>query len=101
MSAGLHVQASDCGDAARNHQSTSSAGHLAAEGWGCYMACCRRGHRHNEQQRVESGNNKEGKKKKRRIIVFFLINPERRIISTREVRMQTLSLDGCRSEGLF
>ena len=30
----------------------------------------------------------EGGKKKRRIIVFFLINPERRIVSTREVPVQ-------------
>jgi hypothetical protein len=34
----------------------------------------------------EDGNSKA--KQKRRIIVFFLINPEKRIVSTREVQNQ-------------
>jgi hypothetical protein len=39
-------------------------------------------------------NNDGTPKKKRRIIVFFLINPERRIVSTREVPMQQEHVGG-------
>ena len=44
----------------------------------------------------------EGPKKKRRMIVFFLINPERRIVSTREVGVQQEHAGGSmkRSEAL-
>eukprot|EP00980_Cylindrotheca_fusiformis_P004292 scaffold918_cov126-Cylindrotheca_fusiformis.AAC.71 len=35
-----------------------------------------------------AGNGDDETKKKRRIVVFFLINPERRIVSTREVPVQ-------------
>ena len=42
---------------------------------------------------ITSPNSKE-MKQKRRIIVFFLVNPEQRIISTREVPPQQIEAGG-------
>merc|ERR1712154_18427 len=43
------------------------------------------------------GNQNMTEKQKRRIIVFFLINPEKRIISTREVNAQQVAGGGSMS----
>ncbi|KAL3936253.1 MAG: hypothetical protein SGBAC_008396 [Bacillariaceae sp.] len=45
-------------------------------------------HVHKVTELKNTSTEKDGTKKKRRIIVFFLINPERRIVSTREVAVQ-------------
>ena len=42
----------------------------------------------------EKEHNTDGKRSKRRIVVFFLVNPEKRLISTREVAIQQDSYGG-------
>lgn len=62
----------------------------------------------NEQLSMESSSNEkiQVQKKKRRLIAFFLINPSKRIISTREVPMQqehvggSMRLDNAKSHRL-
>mmetsp|Transcript_9918 Transcript_9918/g.14793 ORF Transcript_9918/g.14793 Transcript_9918/m.14793 type:complete len:393 (+) Transcript_9918:453-1631(+) len=48
----------------------------------------------NDADAERAGKKRRGMKPKRRIVVFFLINPEKRIISTREVPPQQIEAGG-------
>mmetsp|Transcript_42564 Transcript_42564/g.102958 ORF Transcript_42564/g.102958 Transcript_42564/m.102958 type:complete len:712 (+) Transcript_42564:65-2200(+) len=56
-------------------------------------------HVHKVSQIKNMSTEEGGEKKKRRIVVFFLINPERRIASTREVAVQQEHAGGTMKRG--